>query len=161
MNQKPRALFYTRDSGGKHEQTPREYVLWAQRKAEEFGLEFDGHPDEIEAMIRSGRSTSGDIFLDYSVSGNQLRRKGLDALIKTATTDELVTHVLIPRRDRLARPDDPIDGVKIETILRQSGVTLVFMDKICPPLTKGKRRDIGELIVSMMDYNSAGEFRRE
>jgi DNA invertase Pin-like site-specific DNA recombinase len=161
MNKNPRGLFYTRDSGGKAEQTPGEYVLWAKRRAKDFGLVFDGCPEEIEAMIRSGRSTSGDIFLDYSVAGNQLKRKGLDALIKTATTDELVTHVFIPRRDRLARPDDPIDGIKIETLFRKSGVTLVFMNKVCPPLTKGKRQDIGDLIVSMLDYNYAGEFRRE
>jgi len=161
MNKNARGLFYTRDSGGKHEQTPSEYVLWATRKAQELGVRLDGLPEEIDAMIRDGRSESGDLYLDYDVAGNQLSRPGLNALIKIATSDESVTHVFIPRRDRLARPDDPIDGIEIETLLRRGGVTLVFMDKVCPPLTKGKRQDIGELIASMLDYNYAGEFRRE
>ena len=36
--QSGRALFYTRDSGGRHEMTPGQYVCWAQRKATELGL---------------------------------------------------------------------------------------------------------------------------
>jgi len=156
-----RAVFYTRDSLGKHETTPGEYVLWAGRAAAQHGVTFDGTPERIEAMIRSGRSQDGDLFLDYGVTGNQLSRAGLDALIKTALTDTEISHVLIPRRDRFARPDDPIDGMKLENLLREGGLTLVFMDRVVPPLERGRRRDVGELIVAMLDYNHAGEFRRE
>ena len=112
-------------------------------------------------MIRSGRSQDGDLFLDYGVTGNQLSRAGLDALIRTALTDPGVSHVLIPRRDRFARPDDPIDAMKMENLLREAGLTLVFMDRVVPPLERGRRRDVGELIVAMLDYNHAGEFRRD
>jgi hypothetical protein len=73
-----RALFYTRDSGGKHEMTPGEYVAWAQRKAQELGLSFHGTPETITSMMRSGRASEGDIFLDFNVQGNILSRKGLD-----------------------------------------------------------------------------------
>src|SRR3954468_20273131 len=156
-----RAVFYSRDSGGRHETTPGEYVLWAQRVAAQHGVAFDGTPERIEAMIRSGLSRDGDLFLDYGVTGNQLSRAGLDALIKPALTDAGVSHVLIPRRDRFARPDDPIDGMKLENLLREGGLTLVFMDRVVPPLERGRRRDVGELIVAMLDYNHAGEFRRE
>ena len=160
-NVKSTALFYSRDSGGKHENTPEQYVAWARRKTKELGLSFSADPDEINEMIRDGRSVSGDLYFDFDVSGNKLSRAGLDALIKRATTDEQVSHVLIPRRDRLARPNNPIDGTGIEMILRGSGNTLVFMDKTLPPLEKGKRHDIGELLTSVLDYNYAGEFRRE
>ena len=112
-------------------------------------------------MIRSGRSQDGDLFLDYGVTGNQLSRAGLDALIKTALTDSAISHVLIPRRDRFARSDDPIDAMKLENLLREGELTLVFMDRVVPPLERGRRRDVGELIVAMLDYNHAGEFRRE
>jgi len=80
--EKDRALFYTRDSGGKHETTPGEYVRWAQRQAEDIGLQFNGTPDRIEAMIRDGESVDEDIFLDYGVQGHILSRPGLDALIE-------------------------------------------------------------------------------
>ena len=58
-----RALFYHRDSGGKHETTPGEYVLWAIRTAKEHNLTFDGSPERIERMIREGCSVDGDIYL--------------------------------------------------------------------------------------------------
>ena len=54
-----------------------------------------------------------------------------------------------------------MDAVKLEHTLRSAGLTLVFMDRLAPPLERGRPRDVGELIVTMLDYNSAGEFRRE
>lgn len=98
---KGRALFYHRDSGGKAEMTPTEYVVWTQRCADELGLSFDGTPERINAMIRENRSVYGDLFLDYDVKGNLLSRNGLNALIKEAINDPRVKAVMIPRRDRL------------------------------------------------------------
>lgn len=57
----------------------------------------------IDTMIRSGKSAQGDVFLDYEVCGNILNRPGLSALTTEVTKDTSVTHILIPRRDRLAR----------------------------------------------------------
>src|SRR6202035_5011339 len=90
-----RGLFYTRDSGGEHENTPGEYVRWAQRTASAHGIEFSGRPEHIEAMIRESRSQDGDLFLDYGVKGNQLQRPGLDVLFRIALTDPGVTHIFI------------------------------------------------------------------
>lgn len=155
------AVFYTRDSGGKHEMTPGQYVAWAVRTATELSVSFDGTPDAIAAMIREGRSVHGDLFLDYDVKGNILSREGLDAMIKRAVNDRDVTHVLIPRRDRLARPDDPLDPMQLENALRSQGLTLVFMDRVLLPLEKGKRQDISELIVALVDYDRSGRDRRD
>ena len=163
MSKRPaagRGLFYTRDSGGQHETTPGEYVGWAQRTATRLGVAFGGTPERIGAMIRESRSQDGDLFLDYGVKGNLLRRPGLDALFRAALTDPGVTHVFIPRRDRFARPDDPLDAMKMEARLREAGLTLVFMDKTLPPLPPG-RRDLGESIVAMIDYDRADKDRRD
>ena len=159
--EKGRAAFYTRDSGGKHENTPGEYVAWAKRTADDIGLQFNGTPDAIEAMIRDGRSACGDLFLDFGVPGNVLSRQGLDALINSVMSDHNLSHVLIPRRNRLARPDHPMDGVKLEDTLRREGVTLVFMDRILLPLRRGKRPDVAELIAATIDYDRSAEDRRE
>ena len=156
-----RALFYTRDSGGRHENTPLEYVAWAQRKAEEIGLAFDGTPERIDAMIRQGVSAHGDLYLDYGVPGNVLSRDGLNALIKEAVANPSISHILIPRRDRLARPDDHLDGGKLESVLRTSGKTLIFMDKTLPPLSKGRKQDIAELLVAVLDYDRSDEYRHD
>jgi hypothetical protein len=155
-----RAVFYSRDSGGEHETTPGEYVRWGQRQATALGVSFGGTPEQIEAMIRDGRSQDGDLFLDYGVKGNQLQRPGLDALFRVALTDPGVTHILIQRRDRLARPDDPLDAMKMETTLREAGLALVFMNNHLPPSQRGKR-DLGEAIVALVEYDNAGKQRTE
>ena len=156
-----RALFYTRDSGGKHEMTPGQYVRWAQRRAVELGLTFDGQESVILALIGSGAPFDGDIYLDFDVCGNLMSRPGLDALRTRVAADHSISHVLIPRRDRLARPDDPIEGVLLETSLRKCGVTVVFMDKILAPLVKGERIDIADVITGVVDYDRAGKDRRD
>jgi hypothetical protein len=151
-NQKGKALFYTRDSGGRHEMTPGEYVNWGQRVADELGVSFSGTPEAITTMIQDGQSVNGDLYLDYDVKGNILSRPGLNAMIDRAISDPGVTHILIPRRDRLARPDDPLDPLCMENALRSQGLTLAFMDRVLPPLPKGKRRDISEQIVALVDW---------
>ena len=155
-----RGLFYTRDSGGEHENTPGEYVRWAMRVASDHRVQFRGTADQIEQMIRTNVWGEGDVFVDFVVKGNLLSRRGLDALLQTTAADATVSHVFIPRRDRLARPDDPLDGMQIEDGLRRQGVTLVFMDLVLPPLGRG-RRDMGEMILGLIDYDKAGQDRRE
>lgn len=156
-----RGMFYSRDSLGLHEMTPGEYVRWAQGKAKDLGLTFEGTPERIEKMIRTGRSVDGDIFFDYGVSGNVLTREGLNAMVEQALDDPSVSHIFIPRRDRLARPDNPLDGVRLEDVLRVAGITLVFMDKTCPPHHKGRRRNPADLIMAMLDYDRSGQDRRD
>ncbi len=158
---KKRALFYHRDSGGKAEMAPAEYVEWARQTAEKLNLSFDGTPDRLNIMIREKQFAHGDLFLDYGVKGNLLKRKGLGALMKEAVEDPSVTHVVISRRDRLARPDDPIDGVKLENSLRNAGKTIVYMDRTLPPLKKGKKADLSELIMSLVDFDRAEKDRRD
>lgn len=101
----------------------------------------------------------GDLYLDYGVSGNKLSRPGLDALFRRAETDRSVTHVFIPRRDRFARPDDPIDGIVLERKFHALGLTLVFMDRVVPPVGPGQRRNITDPLLALLDYDAAGKFR--
>jgi hypothetical protein len=154
-----RGLFYTRDSGGEHETTPSEYLRWAQRQATELGVVFSGTPEQIDEMIHEGRFQDGDVFLDFCVKGNKLQRPALDSLFSLALTDPNITHVFIPRRDRFARPDNPLDAIRMEDSLREAGLTIVFMDKTLAPVSRS-RRDLGETIVAMIDYDQAGKERR-
>ncbi|MBI1247517.1 hypothetical protein GC197_06670 [bacterium] len=154
-----RALFYSRDSEGRHEQTPSQYVLWAIREASQHGLRFDGTAVKIEKMLRDQRSIDGDIFFDYGIKGNTMSREGLDALRRTAESDMEVSHILIPRRDRLSRPDDPVDAVALETGLRRLGITLVFMSATLKPLGPRERPDLSESLLAMIDYDRAGKDR--
>lgn len=156
-----RGLFHTRDSGGKHEMTPAAYLRWANKRAEEMGVKFFVPDDRINQMVANRQSVYGDVYLDYDVCGNRLSRPGLDALKAQIDSDLSVTHVFIPRRDRLARPDDPTEGLMLETSLRRCGITLVFMDKVLGPLARGERVDIGEMVTGVVDYDRAGKDRED
>ncbi len=150
-----RGLFYTRDSGGKHETTPAEYVRWARGKAEELHLSFNGTPDDINAMIGAGESHRGDLFLDFDIAGDILSRPGLNRLLAEIKNDPTVSHVMIPRRDRLARPEDPLDAMVLEASIRRNGVSVVFMDRTLPPLTHGSGHKFEDQMMSLIDYHHA------
>ena len=156
-----RGLFLSRDSGGKHETTPRQYVIWAQRRATALGVSFTGTPDAIEEMIRSDSHASGDLFLDYGVSGNKLSRPGLNALINTIKHDHTVSHVFIPRADRLARPDEAEDGLKLENSIRQLGVSIVYQDGVLQPRTRGVRQEPSEALDRFTTFCRTGRDRLE
>lgn len=160
-NELGRAVFYTRDSGGKHEQTPIEYLAWAERETDRLGLQFNGTCDAIQEMMRTGAPTIGDLYFDYCVQGHLMKRPALDALKERVKNDQSVSHVFVPRRDRLARPDDPLEGVKLEQDLRMHGITLVFMDRTLPPLKRSGRRDVIETLTTMLDYDVSGKFRQD
>ncbi len=157
-----RGLFYTRDSGGKHDTTPSEYVRWAAEFCRKQGIRFDGRPEAIDEMIRRGSASGGDLFLDWDVKGNVLSRPGLDALFAEVARDRTVSHVLIPRRDRLAWPDEVHEGIALESRLRKElGVSLVFQDRILGPLKFGAKADLSESIMASVDYDRAESERRE
>ena len=156
-----RAVFLLRDSGGQHEMTPGKYVEWAQRVSKSMGLNFSGTPKEIKRMMQDRVPVSGDLFLDYCVKGDLLSRPALDACRDEIRRDLNISHLLIPRRDRLSRPDDASDAVRMEKELRLLGVTLVFMNLTLDPLKRGQRQDVGEAIASYIDYHKSGEFLDE
>ena len=97
---KGRGLFHTRDSGGRHEMTPAAYLRWANKRAEELGVDFCVPEDTIARMIENHQAVCGDVYLDYDVCGNLLSRPALDALKARIDSDHSSTHVFIPRRDR-------------------------------------------------------------
>ncbi len=156
-----RALFYSRDSEGRHETTPAQYINWARQKSLELKLEFDGVAEVIESMIRDRVPVRGDIFFDYGVSGDKMSRPALDRFLQEALSCDDVTHVLIPRRDRLARPNHSEEGVALESKLRKGGLTVVFMDRTLAPLTKRRRADLGETLLATIEYDTSGRFRHD
>jgi len=56
----------------------------------------------------------------------------------------------------------PIDAMLIEYELRSAGITLVLMNGPArPPIPRGQRIDVADLITSMLEYDSSGKFRRD
>lgn len=136
--------------------TPREYVAWADKRAKELGLEFRARPEQIDEMIRSGTSHSGDLFLDYDEQGHLYSRPGLEALLQRVEQDKSVSHVLIPRRDRLARPDVIAEALTLENKFLQNGVSLVFMSGLVQAPRRGQRMGVEHSIMAVIEYENAG-----
>jgi hypothetical protein len=118
-------------------------------------------PTGIEKLGASGKPFDGDLFFDSYISGDVLSRPAINAMEDEIRRDKNVSHVFIPRRDRLARPDNATDGVRLENELRQLGVTPFFMDCVLSPLPKGQRQNVGEALTSFVAYDSSSRFRDE
>ncbi len=155
-------LFYHRDSEGHSDLAPPQYVDWARGEASKLGVAFSGTADAMRSMIARGKSVEGDLYVDYGISGNQLKRLGFDAFRSRATSDPTVSHLFVSKRDRFARPDNPLDAMLIEYELRSAGLTIVLMGgRILSPIARGQRIDLSDLLTSMIDYDASGKFRRD
>ena len=155
-------VFYHRDSEGHSDLAPPQYVNWARGEAAKLGVAFSGTAETITAMIASGRSVDHDLYLDFGISGNHLSRPALDALRSRIHADRVVTHLFVSKRDRLARPDNPLDGMQIEIDLLSAGLTIVFMGGLTlHPIVPGQRIDMGHLLKALIDYDASGRFRRD
>ena len=158
---KGRGLFYTRDSGGRHETTPARYVEEAKRKAESLGVSFTPTMEDIEQMQKDRVPVDGDIYFDHDISGNTTSRPALDAMFERARNDLSISHIFIPRRDRLSRLADPLQAMVLESELSNMGITFVFDDLVVEATPAGHRPDIGKRVMQMIHYDQAGEFRRQ
>jgi hypothetical protein len=160
--EKGRGLFYHRDSEAHSELAPPQYVEWARGEAARLGVAFSGTPEAITAMIVGGKSAEGDLYLDFGVSGNLLSRPGFDRFRDRAISDLSVSHLFVSKRDRLGRPDNPLDSMLIEYQLRSAGLTVVLMGgKVLPAVGPGERIDLADLLTSLIEYDASGKFRRD
>src|SRR6266496_3362965 len=82
-----RAVFYHRDSTGRHDQTPGQYVEWAVRDCATQKLTFDGSREAMNSLLRTGGVVAGDIYLDFDVQGHLLSRPALDAMLQRISQD--------------------------------------------------------------------------
>ena len=119
-----RALFYTRDSEGHSDLAPPQYVAWARREAARLGVAFAGTPEAMEAMIARGVPAESDLFIDYGISGNVLSRPGFDAFRSRALRDPAVSHLFVPRRDRIARRDVRRRTDRLDVVVEQTMIVL-------------------------------------
>ena len=154
-----RGLFYTRDSGGRHETTPAQYLGWAQTVATRQGIRLSGTAADIEEMFKTRAPQRGDLFFDVDVSGNKFDRPALTALLRELERDHEISHVFIPRRDRLARPDREEEGIALENRIRELGVTIEFQNRTLAPIKRSIRGDIAEKVQALFEYGESGKFR--
>lgn len=155
-----RALAYLRRSTDRQEISLASQLEWALAEAGRHSVAFDASSADLIHMQVSRLSSFKDLRLDDGITGADLTRPGFVALISDARGDRSVSHLLINRRDRFARPEDAIKMVSIEKDLRLEGLTIVFAEAVAEPLVRG-RTDLAADIAMMFGYYESGEFLRK
>lgn len=100
------------------------------------------------------------IYLDDALSGDDLERPGLKALVADYHRHQDRSHLFTFKRDRLGRPDSPLDMMVVEEGLRRAGITIVRSDGVSQPLITGEE-NLGELVMMLFEYQRAGQFLRD
>jgi DNA invertase Pin-like site-specific DNA recombinase len=154
------AIVYLRRSTDRQEISLSTQLEWAITEAKKRSLTLDATHEDLAQMRSNALSKFKAIRLDDGISGADLERPGFQSLITDARKDRSISHILIYRRDRFARPEDSIKLVAIEKDLRLAGLTMVFADDVGHPLERGKA-DLAADVAMMLSYYESGEFLRK
>lgn len=113
-----------------------------------------------EAEIRAWVATQGmqlvAVFKDEGISGSELDRPGLNGLKAFLNSSEQKGTVVAWKRDRLVRPEDPLDGLLLEREIRQRGWQLHYLmgsNAIGNPLV--------DAIMGLVEHHAGGEYLRK
>jgi len=154
---KNRGLVYARRSDDGQETSLEQQYNWAKANSDLIGVPFRGTYADIQTMQRQRQHNCQDLYIDDAVSGGDMRRAGFLKILSDAKSDKTVSHVFVFKRDRLARPQDLLEMMKLETDLIKSGVTLVTHDRIHTP-EELKVNEMAYLITGLVEYQEHGRF---
>jgi DNA invertase Pin-like site-specific DNA recombinase len=152
-----RGLVYLRRSGKRQETSLDTQLTWAIHEALQLGVTTDATPADLQYMRDNSLHSYKSLRIDDGVSGSDATRPGFKALIHDSVSDRSISHIFGFRRDRLFRPEEPIEALQTEKTLSRAGVTIVFSTEIVPPRQRGKR-DLAKDIGVLLEYNEAGAF---
>ena len=87
--------------------------------------------DQQRAKLQGFASAHGwnllEVYADDAISGSDMNRPGLEAMIKRAQQDKEVHVILAWERNRLARTKDPVDGLMLERTLIKAGKRVFYV----------------------------------
>src|SRR5262249_19582166 len=150
------ALIYLRRSNSRNELSLSGQLNWALAEAANLGLAVDATQEDLGHMIGNRLSVLKSLRVDDGISGAEMERPGFRAILRDAAANEKISHVLVYKRDRLARPEDALQMASMERGIRVQGVTFVFNDKTAEPMDPS-RPDLADLIALVVEYNQNGE----
>ena len=153
-------LVFLRRSGDQQETSIDKQVTWALKAAQQKGVAVDMTHDDVQHMLEHKLHTYKSIRLDDAITGGDLERAGLSALIADCQRNRKISHVFAYKRDRLGRPDNAADMVTKELQLLQAGVTLIFSDGESEPRPGGEA-GIEQQVQMLIGYHMSGQFRRD
>ena len=111
-------------------------------------------------MIRERLSSYKSLRVDDGITGSDMSRPGFLAVLRDVEADRSISHILVYRRDRLARPEDALKMASLERDIRQQGVTFVFENGIAKPLDSSNP-DLGDDLKAFVEYFQSGDDLRK
>jgi hypothetical protein len=158
---KGRGLIYLRRSGDRQETSLEKQLTWALGAARDLGVVVDATLEDLQYMQANRLHTYKSLRIDDAITGADLERPGLKALVADAMNDSTNSHVFAFKRDRLGRPDSPVEMMTIEGGLRRAGVTFVFSDGKSTPSIHDDGSELVDWVLMLFDYHRSGKFLRE
>lgn len=130
-------------------------LTWGIEEAPRLGVTLDASAADLQHMLDNCLHKYKSIRMDDGLTGADPNRPGFLALIDDALSDTSVSHVLIHKRDRFARPQEAVEMVQIEKRLNHAGITLVFSDSVSEPYHPGQG-GIERDIITLLAYSESG-----
>ena len=151
---KDNGLVYLRRSTDLQENSLQMQLAWAIRRAGELGVNIEASLDDLQKMQSQRNHSFKSIRLDDAISGTEMNRPGFSSLQSDAKSDTSISHVFVQKRDRLGRPEEPMELALLEKSICRSGVHIVFDDKIVDPSEIGSS-DLGADLSMLVDYHAS------
>jgi len=151
------ALCYLRRSTSKQEMGIHGQLEWALQAACKHEVNLEASPDDIDEMLQRGLKSYRGILLDDGISGSRLDRPGFVSLRRVAVQNRNVSHILIHKSDRFARPEQSAQAMSMETELLLAGLTIVFSNRISEPRERGIHYFERDILL-LHEYSQNGEF---
>ena len=111
---------------------------------------------EIRAWADETGHRLGPIFGDEGISGSELDRPGVRALLAYLESSPEKGTVVCWKRNRLARPDDPRDGLLLERRIEQTGWRLHFLQG-----TQASGNQLVDTMLGVLEHYQGGQFLRD
>lgn len=116
---------------------------------------IDQQKEEMRAWAEESGHRLLDVFEDEGISGSELDRPGIRALLAYLESSKQKGKVVCWRRNRLARPTDPRDGLLLERRIERTGWRLHFLQG-----AKASGNQLVDTLMGVIEHHEAGEFLR-
>ena len=150
-------LIYLRRSCDLQESSLETQLKWATTETAKYGFKLDFTQSDLDDMLANKLSRHGCVCLDDAITGADMERPGLVELIDESISNKNISHIFVYMRDRLARPENPVEMTVIEVQLLQAGLTMVFSDAIATPPKDGEF-DLMKILEPLLAYYASGKF---
>ena len=102
-------------------------IGYVRRSTEKQEMSLDQQRARLEEFASAKGWKLVQVFSDDALSGTDMKRPGLDAMMQFARHSKDIHAVIAWERNRLARPKDPMDGMILERDLLASGKKVVYV----------------------------------